>query len=134
MAVMRPIMSFAILSFLLAVFLVAGCGVNSDLVKEYNDFGVKCAKMGLWDEAIIRWERIVEMDPNNAQAHNNLGVAYESTGKLEAAMIEYKTAIELDSENKIYTSNYSKFKQNYERASKKKQTQNSKPKTQDPTP
>ena len=76
----------------------------------------------------------MEMDRNNAQAHNNLGVAYESTGKLEAAMTEYKTAIELDSENKIYTSNYNKFKQNYERASKKKQSQNSKPKAQDTKP
>ena len=113
------------------MFLVAGCGVNSDLVEEYNNFGVKSAKMGLWDEAIMRWKHIVEMEPNNAKAHNNLGVAYESTGKLEAAMKEYETAIELDSENKIYTKNYKKFKQNYERTNKKNKTQNSADKTQD---
>jgi len=101
-----------------------GCGLrSSDFVREYNDFGVKCAKMGLWDEAIMRWNRVTEINPKNAQAHNNLGVAYESKGNLEAAMLEYKTAIELDPGNKIYKSNYSKFKQNYERVRKGKDTE-----------
>ncbi len=117
--------------FLLLIFLVTGCGFRSDLVKKQNDFGVKSAKMGLWNEAIMRWERVLEMDPNNAQAHNNLGVAYESMRKFEAAQAEYKTAIELDPENKIYTSNYNRFKQNYEKASKKDKTQDSEPDTED---
>ncbi len=117
--------------FLLLIFLVAGCGFHSDLVKKQNDFGVKSAKMGLWNEAIMRWERVLEIDPNNAQAHNNLGVAYESMRKFEAAQAEYKTAIELDPENKIYTSNYNRFKQNHERASKRDKPQNSELDTED---
>jgi tetratricopeptide (TPR) repeat protein len=112
------------LSLLLTSLFIMGCGLrSSDFVREYNDFGVKCAKMGLWDEAIMRWNRVTEIDPKNAQAHNNLGVAYESKGNLEAAMLEYKTAIELDPGNKIYKSNYSKFKQNYERVRKGKDTE-----------
>ena len=118
--------------FLLCMFLVAGCSVNnSGLVKEYNSFGIKCAKEGLWDEAITRWERIVEIDPNNAKAHNNLGVAYESKGKFEASLAEYKTAIELDPDNKVYTRNYKRFKLNYERINKKKEQQEARLKTQD---
>jgi tetratricopeptide (TPR) repeat protein len=112
------------LSLLLTSLFIMGCGLrSSDFVREYNDFGVKCAKMGLWDEAIMRWNRVTEIDPKNAQAHNNLGVAYESKGNLEAAMVEYKTAVELDPGSKIYKSNYSKFRQNYERVRKGKDTE-----------
>ncbi len=127
---MRLTTALQVFLFLMLMLLVAGCGIrNSNLAEEYNEFGVKCAKMGLWNEAIMRWQRVVQMDPNNAKAHNNLGVAYESKGKFEAAMAEYSAAIELDPENKIYTSNYSRFKQNYEHVTEKK---NSKLETKDP--
>lgn len=117
--------------FLLLIPLIVGCGIHSsNLVKEYNDFAVKCARMGLWDEAIMRWKRIVEMDPDNAKVHNNLAVAYESKGKLEAALAEYKIAIELDPDNKIYTSNYIRFKRNHERVGKKNEVQESRVKNQ----
>jgi tetratricopeptide (TPR) repeat protein len=109
----------SIFSSLLFISLVSGCGVpNADLVKGYNDFGVKCAKMGLWNEAVMRWERVIEIEPDNAEAHNNLGVAYESRGEFEAALAEYRTAIDLDPGNKTYMSNYIKFKRNYERTRK----------------
>jgi tetratricopeptide (TPR) repeat protein len=116
---------------LLLMSLVAGCGIRSRdtafrvSTKEYNEFGVKSAKMGLWNEAIMRWRRVVEVEPNNAQAHNNLGVAYESKGQFEAALAEYKTAIELDPDNRIYVSNYTEFKRNYERAGKSNENQDS---------
>ena len=97
------------------------------MVEEYNNFGVKCAKMGLWNEAVMRWKRVLEIEPDNAQARNNLGVAYESRGELEEAMIEYKKAIELDPGNKIYAKNYSKFTQNYERVTEKDEDQDEKP-------
>ena len=116
--------SKSIVLFLLLMLLIAGCGVrSSNFVKEYNNFGVKSAKMGLWNEAIMRWKHIIEIDPDNAQAHNNLGVAYESKGEFEAALAEYKTAIELDPDNRIYMSNHIKFKRNYERARKRNETQ-----------
>ena len=118
--------------YLVLISLIAGCGMGSgDSVKAYNDFGVKCARMGLWNEAIMRWKHIVEIDPDNAQAHNNLGVAYESKGEFDAAMAEYRMAIELDPDNKTYMRNYAKFKRNYERASERKKTQDQQPKTQD---
>ena len=124
----------ALFLFPLLMFLVAGCGSHSGLVEKQNDFGIKSAKMGLWNEAIMRWERVLEMDPNNAQAHNNLGVAYESMRKFEAAQTEYKTAIELDPENKTYAKNYDKFKRNYGRANKGDKTEDPGPETEDPGP
>lgn len=122
----------AFLLLALLMLLVAGCGFHSDLVEKQNNFGIKSARMGLWNEAIMRWERVLEIDPNNAQAHNNLGVAYESMRKFEEAQAEYKTAIELDPESKIYTSNYDRFKRNYERVSKGDKAQDSRPETRDP--
>ena len=130
--IMRLAINLYILLFLVLTFSVVGCGVHSgSLIEEYNDFGVKCAKMGLWDEAIMRWKRIVEIDPNNAKAHNNLGVAYESKRELDAALAEYRMAMELDPDNRIYMSNYTKFKRSYQRASKRNETQDSRLKTEE---
>ena len=109
--------------FILLAFLITGCGNKANLEEDYNDFGIKSARMGLWDEAIMRWNRVIEIDPENAKAHNNLGVAYEATGRVAAAIEEYKTAVELDPENKIYTSNYTKSRRNYERISQNNKTQ-----------
>ena len=117
---MRLKISLSLFPLLILMLLVTGCGMhNGNPVEEYNDFGVKCAKMGLWNEATMRWKHIIEKEPGNAPAHNNLGVAYESKGKFASALAEYKQAIELDPENKAYKSNYKKFKKHYERASKK---------------
>lgn len=106
-----------VLLLMLLLFYIAGCGFCSkSLVDNYNEFGIKSAKMGLWNEAISRWRKITEIDPNNAKAHNNLGVAYESKGEFDLALAEYKAAIELDPENEIYKRNYARFKKNYEKA------------------
>ena len=111
---MRPITGLYTLLFFLSLCLIAGCGTNSaDLIEKYNSYGIKSAKMGLWNEALMRWKRIVEMEPNNAKARNNLGVAYESQGKMKAAEAEYEVAIKLDPKNKIYKSNYERFKNHY---------------------
>lgn len=80
----------------------------------------------------MRWERVIEIDPENAQAHNNLGVAYESKREFEAAQAEYEAAIELDPENKSYKKNYDKFKRNHERVNKGNETQEPEHETQEP--
>jgi len=126
----------SVFSFLLLISLVSGCGVRSgDLVKGYNDFGVKCAEMGLWNEAVMRWKRVIEIEPDNAKVHNNLGVAYESRGEFDAALAEYRMATDLDPGNKTYMSNYTKFRRNYERTRKTQEsgleTQESSHETQD---
>ena len=64
---MRQITGLYILLFLLSICLIAGCGTNNaDLTEEYNNYGIKSAKMGLWNEALMRWKRIVEMEPNKS--------------------------------------------------------------------
>ena len=48
-----------------------------DEVKGQIKFGVRAAKDDHWDEAIYRWRKALQLDPNNFMAHNNLAVAYE---------------------------------------------------------
>src|SRR5688572_32812361 len=62
-------------------------------------FGVRMAKMNLWREAMFRFRRATQIEPDNAMAHNNLAVAYEATGDFEAAAKEYREALRLDRSN-----------------------------------
>src|SRR5438067_13931112 len=59
------------------------------------EFGISVAERGLWREAIYRWEKAVELDPNYAAAYNDLAIAYEHEGQLEKARKAYEKAIEL---------------------------------------
>jgi len=98
--------------------------------EKYNDFAIKSADMGLWDEAIMRWKQMAEANPNNAKIHNNLAVAYEAKGDMESAMLEYNKAIKLDPKNRVYFNNYTRFKQNYDKTQRKdKKEQSSEQKT-----
>ena len=74
-----------------------------------DDFGVQMAKMNLWREAMFRFKRAVEINPNDAMAHNNLAVAYEANGDFELARKEYLEALKLDRSNQYIQKNYSRF-------------------------
>ena len=84
-----------------------------------NSFGVEVASKGLWKEAAYRWEKAVELDPQNPKAHNNLGVAYERSGKFEEALEAYETALELMPSNEQIRQNYELFREAYERKKRK---------------
>ena len=105
---------------LAVVFLLAiPCGLTADdreqASREQVSFGIDVARMGLWREAIYRWEKAVELDPANASARNNLAVAYEQAGTFDLANEEYERALELDSDNLYIRQNYELFREAYER-------------------
>lgn len=105
---------------LIAVFLLAiPCGLTADdreqASREQVEFGIDVARMGLWQEAIYRWEKAVELDPDNASARNNLAVAYEQSGTFDLANEEYERALELESDNLYIRQNYELFREAYER-------------------
>ncbi len=87
--------------------------------KKQVAFGIEVARCGLWYEAIFRWKKAVELDPQNASARNNLGVAYEQAGEFELAEQEYKRALELDSESIYIRQNYELFRESYEKRKRK---------------
>ena len=96
---------------------LSGCGISSDKVSvnQYNDFGIRSAESKLWNEAIYRWNQVLNIDPRNAKAHNNLGVAFEALGRIDEALESYKRATELDSNSKYYRFNYRKCRLQVER-------------------
>lgn len=74
-------------------------------------FGILAAQRDLWDEAIFRWKKAVELEPDSASAHNNLAVAYEKKGLWDEAKKEYEQALKLNPKNEYIQANYQKFKQ-----------------------
>jgi len=103
------IVNLILFSFL---FLIVGCAArNENLIASYNEFAIESAKAGLWNEAALRWKRIIEIDPNNAKAHNNLGVAYEALERFDDALREYELAVKLEPANKVYRKNLIRYKE-----------------------
>ena len=105
--------------FVALVLLAAPCGLIADdrqtESREQVAFGIEVAQRGLWREAIYRWEKAVELDPENPSARNNLAVAYEQSGEFDLANEEYERALELDSDNLYIRQNYELFREAYER-------------------
>lgn len=98
---------------LLSTFIpLAGCssgGGDLGRAETQRAFGVRMAKMNLWREAMFRFRRQVEIDPDDAMAHNNLAVASEANGDYETAAMEYREALRLDRSNQYIQKNYSRF-------------------------
>lgn len=94
-----------------ALALSIACSHSSDLSRpsSQDNFGVQMAKMNLWREAMFRFERAIQINPGDAQAHNNLAVAYEANGDFEKARKEYLEALKLDRTNPYIQKNYSRF-------------------------
>jgi Flp pilus assembly protein TadD len=84
---------------------------DRDKSKEQVEFGIKVAQNGLWNEALYRWQKAVELDPTYAAAWNNLAIAYEHEGKFDDAKKAYEKALELDPKNLMIRQNYDLFKE-----------------------
>lgn len=108
-------------ALLLAGIVTAGCGSSGNLETEAGQmrFGVQAARMDLWREAQFRFQRAVEINPQDAMAYNNLAVAYEGMGEYDKAREAYLSALKLDRSNQYIQKNYSRFVEFYQRSEKK---------------
>jgi len=61
---------------------------------------------GQLEEAIAVWEKVLEMDPRNAQAQSNLGVALLWQGKVAEGMTHMQKAMEIDPNFSVAQSNF----------------------------
>ena len=94
------------------VILLSAC--SSSQSTDQIDFGIKAARLDLWDEAIFRWKKYLQVEPESAAAHNNLAVAYEKKGLWEEAKEQYYLAMKYDPKDKHIISNYKQFMRRYE--------------------
>ena len=95
----------AILTVAALILLVAPVAVRADDRDEARaqvEFGIQVAMRGLWNEAVFRWERAIELDPTYAEAWNNLAIAFENQGRFEDALEAYETALDLDPQNVVF--------------------------------
>jgi Tfp pilus assembly protein PilF len=115
---MRKVLSSAVLVLALCAP-PAIAGTPRSEAKAHVKFGIEVAQKGLWNEALYRWEKAVEIDPTYAAAFNNLAVAYEHEGLFEKARKAYDRALELDPKNVSIRQNYEFFKEINDRASRR---------------
>ncbi len=78
-----------------SVLLMLGCA-NPAL--EHLEQGDTYVDQEQWDEAIVQYDKAIELDPKLAVAYNNRGWAYNEIGQWNLAIIDLDKAIELDPE------------------------------------
>jgi Tfp pilus assembly protein PilF len=115
---MRKTIAFAVLVLVAVVPLALAGGPHKEAADQVQ-FGIDVAEKGLWKEAMYRWERAVEIDPQYAAAYNNLAIAYEHEGQFDKARKAYDKALELDPKNAAIRQNYEYFKEINDRASRR---------------
>jgi Flp pilus assembly protein TadD len=98
--------------------LLAGAPVGSSSQDELH-FGVEVARKGLWQEARFRFERAVELDPDNASALNNLAIALEQQGDFERAKKAYERALQLRPGSVYIQQNFDLFREADEKRNRK---------------
>jgi tetratricopeptide (TPR) repeat protein len=54
-----------------------------------------------WTQAIVEYNKAIEMDPEMVEAYNNRGSAYIELGEFEKAIADYTKSIEIDPTNII---------------------------------
>jgi Tfp pilus assembly protein PilF len=124
-AINRRIMnirSYVLLSFVLlssSLPLQAGQKMPEE-IKQQLAFGVRAAKNDHWDEAIYRWQKVLQLDHDNVMAHNNLAVAYEQLGEYDLAMEEYEIAYRLDGQSEVIKNNIDRFRDFYRKYQRQK--------------
>jgi tetratricopeptide (TPR) repeat protein len=62
----------------------------------YMEMGKVYYKLKKENQAILAWKKVLELDPDNANAHFNLGTTYYRLGKMKTATDEFNEAIRKD--------------------------------------
>jgi len=75
------------------------------------DFGLTVAQKGLWQEARFRFERAVELDPQNAAALNDLAVSLEQMGEFDKAREAYEKALAIKPGDIYIQQNFDLFRE-----------------------
>ncbi len=62
----------------------------------YVDCGVECFRVGNFDDAIALFDRAIQLDPQNSEAHGRRGVTFHHLKQLEKAREDLLQACQLD--------------------------------------
>jgi Flp pilus assembly protein TadD len=86
----------------LALSLPASAMPTATPSKASSDYldGEKAVKAGNYAEAVTLLTKVVQREPDNADAHNYLGYSLRKTGELDKAQAHYRTALQLQPDHK----------------------------------
>jgi tetratricopeptide (TPR) repeat protein len=68
---------------------------NPDAWMAHNNLGHDLLQKGQLNEAIIQFQKVLEIKPEYAAAHNNLGLVYFRKGQVDEAMEHYQKALKI---------------------------------------
>ena len=69
---------------------------TSDNFIGHNNLGIALLKTGNVDEAMVHYQKALEIKPDFAEAHNNLGNFLFQKGSVDEAMVHYQKALEIN--------------------------------------
>jgi tetratricopeptide (TPR) repeat protein len=62
----------------------------------YNNRGIAYDKEGQYDQAILDYNKALEINPRYAEAYNNRGVIYRKKGQFDRALLDYNRALKIN--------------------------------------
>ena len=83
-----------LLGFVL-LFLMVGT-VYAQSPEEAFNKGINYVEKGIPDEAIVEYNRAIEINPDRAEAYFNRAIAYRSKGNYDQAIADYSKFIEIN--------------------------------------
>ena len=69
---------------------------NGLIAHIYNSRGVLCASINQLEQALVHYNRAVELNPDSAEAYNNRGITHRLMGQVKEAITDYNRAIALN--------------------------------------
>ena len=71
----------------------------------WHILGASAAQIGMYDQAITAFKKVISLKPDYADAYSNMGVALHDQGKLDEAIEAYKKSISLKPDYAVAYSN-----------------------------
>ena len=66
----------------LVLICITGCGLSlEEQIQRQLDLGNHCLIEGIYEEAIVAFQKVIELEPKNAEAYKGLGRAYQNQSK-----------------------------------------------------
>ncbi|MYC77343.1 tetratricopeptide repeat protein [Candidatus Poribacteria bacterium] len=69
---------------------------------EYYERGMRAIRLGLYDEALADFQRVLQLNPQNAEAYCELGAVYRLKEKTDDALEAYLHALELPASSRTH--------------------------------
>lgn len=102
--------------WLMVMLLLTGCSSWSEKAADnrrasevYVRKGVGYMEEGRYEQALSDFDRALELNSSNSEAHNAIAVLYERLDKLDEVRSHYRQAVSLDPHNYGALNNYSRF-------------------------